>query len=92
MLFLTTNPLWVAAIILLIPTTVFAMVGPAVVRRYVTLERLRSNNEVAGFKFATVGVIYAVLLAFAIVIVWERYNQPIMRLPMRPARRPPSSG
>jgi hypothetical protein len=75
MLFLTTNPLWVAAVILLIPTTVFAMVGPAVVRRYVTLERLRSNNEVAGFKFATVGVIYAVLLAFAIVIVWERYNQ-----------------
>ncbi len=75
MLFLTTNPLWVAAVILLIPTTVFEMVGPAVVRRYVTLERLRSNNEVAGFKFATVGVIYAVLLAFAIVIVWERYNQ-----------------
>jgi len=45
MLFLTTNPLWVAAVILLIPTTVFAMVGPAVVRRYVTLERLRSNTK-----------------------------------------------
>ncbi|HTR15057.1 MAG TPA: DUF4239 domain-containing protein [Roseiarcus sp.] len=75
MLFLTTQPIWVAAIILLVPTTIVAVAGPAIVRRYVTLERLRSNNEVAGFKFATIGVIYAVLLAFAIVVVWERYNQ-----------------
>ena len=75
MLFLTTNSIWVAAVILLVPTTILAMSGPAIVRRYVTLERLRVNNEVAGFKFATVGVIYAVLLAFAILVVWERFNQ-----------------
>lgn len=75
MLFLTTHPIWIAAAVLLVPTTVAAMCGPAIVRRYVPLNRLRSNNEVAGFKFATVGVIYAVLLAFAIVIVWERFNQ-----------------
>lgn len=75
MLFLTTKPIWIAAVILLVPTTIFAMCGPAIVRRYVTLDHLRTNNEVAGFKFATVGVIYAVLLAFAIVVVWERFNQ-----------------
>ncbi|MBV8791657.1 MAG: DUF4239 domain-containing protein [Pseudolabrys sp.] len=57
------------------PTTILAMAGPYIVRRYVSLRRLRTNNEVAGFKFATIGVIYAVLLAFAVVIVWERYNQ-----------------
>jgi Protein of unknown function (DUF4239) len=72
---LLSNPLWVAAVVLLVPTTIFAMAGPAMVRRYVRLEHLRSNNEVAGFKFATVGVIYAVLLAFAILVVWERFNQ-----------------
>ena len=75
MLFLTTHPIWIAAVVLLVPTTILAMCGPAIVRRYVPFNRLRSNNEVAGFKFATVGVIYAVLLAFAIVIVWERFNQ-----------------
>jgi hypothetical protein len=53
----------------------FLTTQPVVVRRYVALEKLRTNNEVAGFKFATVGVIYAVLLAFAIVVVWERFNQ-----------------
>src|SRR4030095_5225741 len=74
-LLLTTTPLWVAAVVLLVPTTILAMCGPLIVRRYVPLERLRDNNEVAGFKFATVGVIYAVLLAFAILVVWERFYQ-----------------
>ena len=50
------------------------MAGPLVVRRLVRLDRLRTNNEVAGFKFATVGVLYAVLLAFAIIVVWEKFN------------------
>ena len=72
---LVDDPLWLAAIVLLVPTTLFAMAGPWIVRHYVKLERLKSNNEVAGFKFATVGVIYAVLLAFAILVVWERFNQ-----------------
>ena len=72
---LIDNALWIAAFVLLVPTTIFAILGPAIVRRYVPLERLRSNNEVAGFKFATVGVIFAVLLAFAILVVWERFNQ-----------------
>jgi hypothetical protein len=40
----------------------------------VTLDRLTANNEVAGFKFAVVGVLYAVLLAFAIIVVWEKFT------------------
>ena len=74
MLFLTTHSIWYAAILLLAPATLIAMAGPLVIRRFVTLDRLRNNNEVAGFKFATVGVIYAVLLAFAVIVVWERFN------------------
>ena len=73
-LLLTTTPLWAAAVVLLVPTTIFAMCGPVIVRRYVSLNRLRTNNEVAGFKFAAVGVIYAVLLAFAILVVWEQFQ------------------
>ena len=74
--FLTTLPLRLSAIILIVPTTLLAMAGPVFVRRYVELNQLRTNNEVAGFKFATVGVLYAVLLAFAVVVVvWEKFNQ-----------------
>jgi hypothetical protein len=42
-------------------------------RRWGT-DRLSLNNEVAGFKFAVVGVFYAVLLAFVVVAVWEDYR------------------
>jgi hypothetical protein len=73
--FLTTTSLWVSALLLVGVTTALAMSGTLVVRRFFTLSQLRTNNEVAGFKFATVGVLYAVLLAFAVLVVWEKYNQ-----------------
>src|ERR1700735_631375 len=72
--FLTTQPLWVSALILVGLPTVLALLGPYLVRRCVTLEKLTTNNEIAGFKFATVGVLYAVLLAFAIILVWEKFS------------------
>jgi len=73
MYFLTTRPAWVL-ILLLILCTALAMAGPILIRRRVAFERLRTNNEVAGFKFATIGVLYAVLLAFVVIIVWERFH------------------
>jgi hypothetical protein len=73
-LFLTGLPLWLSGFLIVIVPTALAMCGPLLIRRWVALERLTLNNEVAGFKFAVVGVIYAVLLAFAIVIAWQRYG------------------
>jgi hypothetical protein len=72
--FLTNLPVWLSGLLMVGLTTVLAMLGPHLVRRYVTLEELSANNEVAGFKFAVVGVLYAVLLAFAIIVVWEKFN------------------
>jgi hypothetical protein len=74
MYFLTSHPLWLSGTILVGFGTVLSMVGPAVVRRYVTLERLTANNEIAGFKYAVLGVLYAVLLAFAIIVVWQKFS------------------
>ena len=71
---LTTMPLWLSVPLLVVLPTAIAMSGPFVVRRFVRLDQLRTNNEVAGFKFATIGVIYAVLLAFAVIAVWEKFN------------------
>ena len=73
--FLTTSPLWVAGVLLVGLLSLVAMAGPILVRRRWTLERLETNNEVAGFKFATVGVLYAVLLAFAVIVVWEKFTE-----------------
>ena len=71
MAFLTAEPLWLSGTLLLGVATLLAMASPVLVRRRVSLDRLRVNNEVAGFKFATVGVLYAVLLAFAVIVVWR---------------------
>jgi Na+/proline symporter len=71
--FFTSRGVWV----LIPPLLIFialSMAGPFLIRRHITFERLRTNNEVAGFKFATIGVLYAVLLAFVVVIAWERYH------------------
>jgi hypothetical protein len=73
-LYLVSLPLWALVLLLVAVPTLAAMLGPVLVRRYVALERLSSNNEVAGFKFATLGVVYAVLLAFAVIVVWEKFR------------------
>lgn len=67
-------PPWLSALLLVGGSTLFAVCGPVLVRRRVELERLTTNNEVAGFKFATLGTVYAVLLAFAVFVVWETYR------------------
>jgi hypothetical protein len=70
---LTSRPGWVLVLFLFLFTGL-AMTGPFLVRMRVRLARLRGNNEVAGFKFAVIGVLYAVLLAFVVIISWERYH------------------
>jgi hypothetical protein len=72
--FLTNLPVWLSGLLLVGLSTALAMIGPRMVRRYVPLEELSANNEVAGFKFAVVGVLYAVLLGFAVIVVWEKFN------------------
>lgn len=73
-LYLAALPLRISGLLLVGLTTILAMLGPVIVRRFVPLERLSTNNEVAGFKFAVVGVIYAVLIAFAVIVVWEKFS------------------
>jgi hypothetical protein len=67
-------PLWVAGAIILIVAEIYA-VGLMLLTRYLYgVSRLSLNNEVAGFKFAVVGVFYAVMLAFVVIAVWENYS------------------
>ena len=73
MSFFTSLPVWILVVILVL-LTALAMSGPVLIRRRVAFQKLRTNNEVAGFKFATIGVLYAVLLAFVVIIVWERFH------------------
>jgi hypothetical protein len=72
--FLSSLPLSLSILLLVVIPTAIAMGAQALVHRWVGVEKLVQNNEIAGFKFATVGVIYAVLLAFTVIVVWEKFS------------------
>ncbi|MDX6693568.1 MAG: hypothetical protein QOF02_1171 [Blastocatellia bacterium] len=48
--------------------------GLRLVRRLVPLAVLQSHHEVAGFIIGVLGAIYAVLLAFVVVVMWNQYG------------------
>ena len=73
--FLSSLPLWLAMALIVVPPTATAMAAQLLIRKSVGAEKLVKNNEIAGFKFATVGVIYAVLLAFAVIAVWDKFSE-----------------
>jgi cytochrome bd-type quinol oxidase subunit 2 len=52
-----------------------AIGGLALVQRLVPTEVRQGHNDVAGFIYAVVGVIYAVLLALMVIAVWEDYEK-----------------
>ena len=52
----------------------FALLGLYLVRRLVGVDKLKSNHEVAGFLIAIVGTIYAVLVAFVVVVEWQKHT------------------
>lgn len=67
-------PIWANALIcLVIGGGVVPAIQLAIRRRY-GVESLMVNNEVAGFKYAVLGVVYAVLLVFIMVAVWDEFR------------------
>jgi hypothetical protein len=51
-----------------------ALAGLELVQRLVPAESRRQHNDVAGFIYAALGVIYAVLLALVVIAVWEEFD------------------
>jgi hypothetical protein len=49
--------------------------GLELVQRLVPSEKRQEHNDVAGFLYAVVGVVYAVLLALFVIAVWEQYQR-----------------
>jgi hypothetical protein len=65
----------VQALVLIVGSVVLALLGLFHVRRRVSLEVQMEQNEVAGFFIAVLGVVYAVILAFAVIAVWEDLDE-----------------
>jgi hypothetical protein len=55
-------------------TCLVALAGLEVVQRLVPATLRQRHNDVAGFIYAALGVIYAVLLALVVIAVWGEYD------------------
>lgn len=53
---------------------ILSLIGFEFVHRLVPADSRRKHNDVAGFIYAGLGVIYAVLLALVVISVWEEYQ------------------
>lgn len=54
---------------------VFSALGLFLVRRRLNIEWLKRQHEVASFFFLMIGTLYAVLIAFAIFVVWGQFQE-----------------
>lgn len=67
-----TELLWGILFVAALPAA--AVVFGLFLRRRFGVEVLARHNEVAGFIYAVLGVVYAVLLGFTAIIVWEQFR------------------
>ena len=51
------------------------IIGLVIIRKFYPYKRCKNHNDIAGFIFATLGVIYAVTLAFTVVVTWEQFDK-----------------
>jgi inner membrane protein involved in colicin E2 resistance len=51
-----------------------SLIGLELVHRLIPAQSRQPHNDVAGFIYSALGVIYAVLLALVVISVWEQYQ------------------
>jgi len=65
----------VFGLLVVIGACLAAVAGLELVQRLVPHEKRQEHNDVAGFLYAVVGVVYAVLMALLVIAVWEQYQK-----------------
>lgn len=68
-------PTWLIGVVMCLIAIAISVGGVLLVRRFVDVKTLKGHHDIAGPIFATLGVIYAVLLAFIIIVVWQDFDR-----------------
>jgi hypothetical protein len=64
----------VAFVVTILVAVASSLLGLLIVRRTIPHERLARHTEIAGYVYAVIGVIYAVILAQVVIAAWEEYR------------------
>ncbi|MCX5707119.1 MAG: DUF4239 domain-containing protein [Candidatus Omnitrophica bacterium] len=73
-LILTFSPL-VLCLVMIVISVISAVSGIFIMRRSIPHKKLKIHNDIAGPLFSTVGVIYAVLVGFIVVVTWQSFDR-----------------
>ena len=63
-----------AGAVIILTSMMLSVIGLVIVRRKTHTEWLKRHHELASYFFMTIGTLYAVLVAFAIYVVWTAYK------------------
>lgn len=74
-LLLVNIPTWIILSTVLVVAVGTSVAGVLLVRRYVKVANLKHHHDIAGPIFNTAGVIYAVLLGFVLIVVWQNFDK-----------------
>lgn len=55
-------------------SVLFSLLGLWLVRKFAPYEILEGHKEIAGFIYGILGTIYAVILGFSVIFLWEQYH------------------
>src|SRR5215216_7100271 len=64
----------ITVVLIVLIAVLVSLAGLALVRRLVPISDLAEHTDVAGYVYAVIGVIYAVVLALVVIAAWEEYR------------------
>lgn len=67
-------PTWVTITFMCMAAICTSIGGVLLVRRYFNVKNFKNHHDIAGPIFSTLGVVYAVLLGFVLVVVWQNFD------------------
>ena len=68
-------PAWLFCLLMVFLYISISITGLLIIRKYYPHYKCKLHNDIAGFIFATLGVIYAVLLACIVVMTWQDFDK-----------------
>jgi hypothetical protein len=72
---LVAVPTWVTISVLFAAAVATAIGGVLLVRHYFKVDYFKRHHDIAGPIFNTIGVVYAVLLGFVLIVVWQSFDE-----------------
>ena len=67
--------LWFTGLLSIAGSVLISLLGLWLVRKFAPYEIMEGHKEIAGFIYGILGTIYAVILGFSVVVLWEQYSR-----------------